>query len=113
MYVSVKLYYLVSICDARAKRAVVVLRRVDSSLVPSGAFSSLGLIEPRHFEPLIADTPPGPRAATPAAAAAEEQGNREGGHAEGGGEGAGVDKLAIWWQYIQAVQDKLPSDQQV
>ena len=24
-----------------------------------------------------------------------------------------MDKLAIWWQYIQAVQDKLPSDQQV
>lgn len=31
----------------------------------------------------------------------------------GEGREGGNDKLAIWWQYIQAVQDKLPSDEQV
>ncbi|CAN0111131.1 unnamed protein product, partial [Ectocarpus fasciculatus] len=55
----------------------------------------------RHFEPLIADTESetgGPQ-------------NEEKDSGGGGGEEE-EDKLAIWWQYIQAVQDKLPSDQQ-
>lgn len=46
----------------------------------------------RRFEPLIADS------------------------AEDGEELAAVgngDKLTVWWQYIQAVQDYVPNDQQV
>lgn len=64
----------------------------------------------RHFEPLIADT---------AAAATEDDGggrekDKEGGGGDGDGNGNGEnDKLAIWWRYIQAVQNKLPSDEQV
>lgn len=58
--------------------------------------------ESRHFEPLIADSAPDPRA---------KENGEEG--REGGGGEVVEDKLAIWWQYIQAVQDKLPSDQQV
>ncbi|CAN0076341.1 unnamed protein product, partial [Scytosiphon promiscuus] len=37
------------------------------------------------------------------------------GDGDGGGEedeGEDEDELAVWWRYIQAVQDKLPSDQQ-
>lgn len=46
----------------------------------------------RRFEPLISDS----------AVDGEEE--------AGGGDG---DKLAVWWQYIQAVQDGLPNDLQV
>lgn len=45
----------------------------------------------RRFEPLVSDS------------------------ADDGDELAGSDgdQLAVWWQYIQAVQDSLPNDQQV
>lgn len=45
----------------------------------------------RRFEPLICE-------------------DGEDGEEPVGGEG---DKLAVWWQYIQTVQDSLPNDQKV